>query len=422
MLLRVAGFLLMVVFFVPALFAQSSEDVSQDSTETVSLLPNIFVDCDFCNSTYIRRQLEFANHVRDQDDADIYILVTSQQTGSGGRAYKLAFEGKNEFAGIEHTLEHSARQDETDDERRSGRMRVLKMGLMPYMAMAGKATDFDIDYEAVTSTGQIGLGQDDPWNNWVFNISVGGGYEGEEREEQLEFEGGFRVQRVTEAFKVVADLDVEIEEETFDSGEETIRSKVSEVDVDVFLVKSINDHWSYGVVTGFRAATFTNIKGRVDINPAIEFNVYPWEESDRRSITFAYFPGVQRVVYNLETLFGKTSETIFRHTLRAQLDFEQPWGEVFAQIEGSHLLNDFSKNRLELFSFVDVRVARGVSVFLRGSAEIIHDQLFLPKGDASLEEVLLRQRQLATDFELSAEIGLRFTFGSTYNNVVNPRL
>ena len=422
MLLRVAGCWLIAVLFVPSLFAQSSEIASQDSSEMAVLLPKVFVDCDFCDETYIRRQLDFANHVRDQDDADIYILITSQSTGSGGRAYKLLFEGKNDFNGIAHTLEHTARQDETDDERRAGRMRVMKMGLMPYMAKAGKTADFNIDYEAASSTGQIGLGQDDPWNNWVFNISVGGGYEGEEREEEIEFDGGFRVQRVTEAFKVVADLDVEIEQENFDSGEETIRSRVSEVDADVFLVKSINDHWSYGVVTGFRAATFTNIKGRVDINPAVEYNVYPWEESDRRSITFAYFPGIQRVVYNVETLFGKTSETIFRHTLRAQMDFEQPWGEVFAQLEGSHLLNDFSKNRLELFSFVDVRVARGVSVFLRGSVEIIHDQLFLPKGDASLEEVLLRQRQLATDFEVSAAIGLRFTFGSTYNNVVNPRL
>lgn len=421
MLLRVVGFLLSVVLFVPSLFAQSPDSTSQVNTETASLLPNVFVDCDFCDRNYIRRQLDFANHVRDQDDADIYILVTSQRTGSGGRAYKLAFEGKNELEGIRHTLEHTARQDETDDERRSGRMRVIKMGLMPYMAKAGKSTDFDIGYEAVSTT-QIGLGQDDPWNNWVFNISVGGGYDGEESEEELDFDGGIRVQRVTEALKFVADLDVELEQENFDSGEEIIKNKSSEVDADVVLAKSINDHWSYGFVTGFRAATFTNIKGRVDFNPAIEYNVYPWNESDRRSITFAYFPGIQRVVYNTETLFGKTSETIFRHTLRAQMIFEQPWGEVFAQVEGSHLLNDLSKNRLELFSFVDVRVARGVSVFLRGSVEIIHDQLFLAKGDVSLEEVLLRQRQLATDFEVSASIGLRFTFGSTYNNVVNQRL
>ncbi len=403
-------------FFVLPVIAQEA-----DTTTSSSGLPNVFVDCDFCDFTYLRRQLDFVNHVRDQDDSDVYILVTSQRTGSGGRSYKLLFEGKNEYAGVEHTLSHSSRQDETDDERREGRLNVIKMGLMPYLALAGQAPQFSIDYETLEGA-RVGLGQDDPWNNWVFNVFVGGGYDGEERQEELEFDGGITMRRVTEDFKVIVDFDVELEKETFENGDETIESTSSEVDSDLTLVKSINDNWSYGVITGFRSTTFRNLKGRVDFNPAIEYNFYPWDESDRRLITIAYFPGVQRVVYNEETLFGKTAETIFSHTLRLQMDFEQPWGGIFAQLEGSHLLNDFSKNRLELFSFVDVRVARGLTVFLRGSAELIHDQLFLPKGDATLEEVLLRQRRLQTDFEISMSVGLRLTFGSTYNNVVNQRL
>ena len=402
--------------FLSPVFAQEA-----DTTSKPSDLPAIYIDCDFCDFTYLRRQLDFVNHVRDQDDADVYILVTSQSTGSGGRSYRMLFTGNDELEEITHTLSHSSRQDETDDERREGRLNVLKMGLMPYLAAVGQAQQFDISYEAAEG-GQIGLGQDDPWNNWVFNVFVGGGYDGEERQEQLEFDGGITVRRVTEDFKVIADFDVELEKETFESGDQTIESTSSEVDSDLTLVKSINNHWSYGVITGFRSTTFRNIKGRLDFNPAIEYNFYPWEESDRRLITIAYFPGVQRVVYNEETLFGKTSETIFSHTLRIQMDFEQPWGEIFAQLEGSHLLNDFKKNRLELFSFVDVRIARGLTLFLRGSVEVIHDQLFLPKGDASLEEVLLRQRRLATDFEVSMSVGLRLTFGSTYNNIVNQRL
>jgi len=38
-----------------------------------------------------------------------------------------------------------------------------------------------------------------------------------------------------------------------------------------------------------------------------------------------------------------------------------------------------------------------------------------------LEDVLLRRRKMATDYEIRIEFGIQFTFGSIYNNVVNER-
>jgi len=40
---------------------------------------------------------------------------------------------------------------------------------------------------------------------------------------------------------------------------------------------------------------------------------------------------------------------------------------------------------------------------------------------ASLEEILLRRRELETSYYYYFSIGLSYTFGSIYNNVVNPR-
>jgi hypothetical protein len=47
--------------------------------------------------------------------------------------------------------------------------------------------------------------------------------------------------------------------------------------------------------------------------------------------------------------------------------------------------------------------------------------LYLPKGNLTREEVLLRQTQLATGYRARAYAGLSYTFGSVFNNVVNPR-
>ena len=52
---------------------------------------------------------------------------------------------------------------------------------------------------------------------------------------------------------------------------------------------------------------------------------------------------------------------------------------------------------------------------------MIHDQLSLIKGEATLEQVLLRRTMLETNYSYYFSFGLSYTFGSIYSNVVNPR-
>jgi hypothetical protein len=51
----------------------------------------------------------------------------------------------------------------------------------------------------------------------------------------------------------------------------------------------------------------------------------------------------------------------------------------------------------------------------------IKDQISLGKSSASTEEILLRLRQLATDYSYSFSVGISYSFGSIFNTVVNPR-
>ena len=57
----------------------------------------------------------------------------------------------------------------------------------------------------------------------------------------------------------------------------------------------------------------------------------------------------------------------------------------------------------------------------RGEFDTSEINTELPKSDASDEDVLLRQRELSTQYDYFTSIGLRYTFGSIYSNVVNPR-
>jgi len=58
---------------------------------------------------------------------------------------------------------------------------------------------------------------------------------------------------------------------------------------------------------------------------------------------------------------------------------------------------------------------------LSGQLSFIHNQVTLSKEEASLENVLIRTKQLPTTLSYYTSIGLTYTFGSIYKNVVNPR-
>jgi hypothetical protein len=60
-------------------------------------------------------------------------------------------------------------------------------------------------------------------------------------------------------------------------------------------------------------------------------------------------------------------------------------------------LRDLSRHSVAFNGFVDVRITQGLSIEIGGELELIHNQLNLAKGDADLEEVLLRRRQLETN-------------------------
>ena len=96
--------------------------------------------------------------------------------------------------------------------------------------------------------------------------------------------------------------------------------------------------------------------------------------------------------------------------------------EIEAGLDASNYLHDFTKNRITFDSEISVRIVRGFSVNFDFRVENIHDQIYLAKGDVSLEDILLNKVQLPSTFEVRAGVGVRLQFGSMYNNIVNNRL
>ena len=89
---------------------------------------------------------------------------------------------------------------------------------------------------------------------------------------------------------------------------------------------------------------------------------------------------------------------------------------------GSQYLHDPKKYGLTASGSFSIRLFRGFSLDLFGSYDSVHNQLNIPKGGASEEDVLLRRKALETSYYAYGSVGFSYRFGSIFNNAVNPRL
>jgi hypothetical protein len=158
------------------------------------------------------------------------------------------------------------------------------------------------------------------------------------------------------------------------------------------------------------------------IGPTVEYNIFPYQESTRRSITFRYSIEAAAFNYIEETVEGKMKEVLPRHSLTIAAAVQQPWGEIFGSIEGIQYLHDLSTHRINTNLDIEYRLFRGFNLDIGGGISRIKDQFYLTSEDLPPEEILLRRRQRETDFRFDVSLGFSYRFGSKFANIVNPRM
>lgn len=385
----------------------------------------IFVDCPQtrCDLDYFRREIAFVDYVRDRNDAQVHVLVTEQATGGGGNAYTASFIGLGRFAGRVDTLRFFAPNASTEDEVRFGLARTFKLGLLRFVAGTPEADRITISYEAPSgdAAGRTPLTAD-PWDFWVFEVDGETYISGESSYRNVDLGGGVSARRTTDALKLGFALDGNYERSSFDlDSVTTVTSTQESYGASAFAVKSLGPHWGARASLAANRSSHDNRKLGLRAGAGIEYDVFPYTESARRLLTVRYEIGANHFAYDEVTIFSVTKETVLDHELEIALDAIQPWGETGIGLRGRQYLDDLGKTSLRLFGDVEVRVVRGLSLELDGSISRIRDQRYLPAGGLTPEEILLRQRSVATDYRYDLSLGFSYSFGSIYNNVVNRR-
>ncbi|HKK80651.1 MAG TPA: hypothetical protein VJ909_00295 [Prolixibacteraceae bacterium] len=417
--------LLFIILFIDSgVFATlNHQSTENDSIKQNNQLLYVYLDCDRCDFNYIRQEITYVNYVRDPNQADIHVFVTDEHTGDGGRMFEFSFIGRDQFSGTSFERNHTISRNATDDDERKELATVLEQGLAAYMLQTNEGDSFSVSYSKTTEP-LNGKKTHDPWNNWVFEAYLGR-VELEMESNQSEFNSrwGLFADRVTEDWKIRIRPYFNFGQKKIQTSEneEPVVSTVFRSGLDSYAIKSLGDHWSAGVFGTYLTNNSRNIKHEFDIQPGIEYSLLPYEEATRRSFTIQYQVGYAFADYFRETVYSKTQESLLKHKLRGDIDIQQPWGNIEAGFLGSHYFHDIERSRFEFYGQISVRIIEGLSLSFQTDYSIVRDQLSLPKGGATLEEVLLQQRELATSYDFSTMIAITYLFGSKYANIVNTR-
>ncbi|MGH9174024.1 MAG: hypothetical protein ACRD1H_06685, partial [Vicinamibacterales bacterium] len=279
-----------------------------------------------------------------------------------------------------------------------------------------------VQAELANGAAQPTSAANDPWNRWIFSLNGNGSLESEESTRESEWGLSIGADRITPEWKLTFGANFNQSREEFDLDEEEPLSVVRrDRSLDWVTVRGLGEHWSVGATGQARSSTFDNISLDVRAAPALEWNFFPYSMYTRRQLRVLYAAGGSSTTYYEETLYFKTEETRARQELSTTYEQREPWGTLEGSVEWSNYFPGLSTHRVSVDGEVDLRIARGLSVTLEASASRIRDQLSLPRRNATPEEVLLRLRQLSSDFEVRFEFGITYQFGSQFASIVNPR-
>jgi len=389
-----------------------------DTTSTRKNALKIYLDCNFCDLSHIRKEVSFVNYMRDSKEAQVHILVTRQAAGNGGNEYTFTFLGQKKFANKNDTLKVISQPDATDDEIRNQQINILKLGLVYYIAHTPSANMLEIGSATTSEEEEI---VEDRWKSWVFSLGTSGYFNGDSNYKRRFANANATAEKVTEETKTEFFLYYNNNETSYMIDGEEVKTLNQSSGASNLQVWSLNNHWSLGYTLHASSSDYNNLKGSFSGYPTLEYNLFPYSESTIRQLRFQLKVGYLYNMYNDTTIYNKIEEGLFKQRFTIAYETSQKWGSINASVTENIYLHDFSKNNFNLYSSLNIRIVKGLSFDLSGSVSFIHDQLYLPLEGASRDDVLLRQEQLATQYSYWGSIGLTYTFGSMYNNVVNPR-
>ncbi len=388
--------------------------------------PKLFLDCRTnCDFTFFRQELPFIDFMRDRQDAKIFMMLTRLTTGNGGSAYLLTSNGDLDGTIRTDSISFLVEPNVSANITRRAILNAVKRALLPYLLSSNIADK--IEYTVKVSRDEPVEETVDPWNAWTFSTGVSGRLQNQALSRTSRIDLRFTANRTTDDLKLFSSFAYNKSVSKFnildDVGnvESTVVGTNYTFSNRTLYVLSLTDKWSGGLLGSYRNSIFSNYDHSIGVSPAIEYNIFPYTEASQRQFAIRYEIGGLYNDYVDTTFRAETSEWLLRHNLSVDFSLLQDWGQLDLDIFSNQFLNQLQYWSLSINPEINVNLIKGLAVNVGSFYALTYDLVQLPKGTLSLEEVLLQNRQLNTNYNFNVYFGLNYRFGSSLNNVVNTR-
>src|SRR4051812_11208728 len=280
---------LVVRFVIPLVLFVTAVATAQTQSKPAAVPPlNVYLDCEefeACDQDFFRTEITAVNWVRDRQVADVHILVTTQETGGGGREFSVNFLGLGQFKGVADTLKLVTQPAATGDEKRRGLARVFRIGLVRYVARTPAGARVAIDFADEKQNAGQTKPATDRWNSWVFRTSLNGFTNGEKTYKSYQAFGSLSADRITEQWKTRLSINNQYNQSDFKIDSVTTFTNIQRgYGGTVLQTKSLTQHWSAGLRVNLSSSTYDNFRRSLRVTPAIEYDIFPYSESTRRQL------------------------------------------------------------------------------------------------------------------------------------------
>lgn len=404
--------LLLLLLLCSVCFAQNTSAANDKKT------PRVYVSGEYSDMQYLKEQIPVVDYVIDRKDADVHVLVTREPTGSGGYLYSLFFYGQNQFDKMNDTIKVAIILDDSDDIIRSKVVNEIKKGLFNYLKNSNVAPLLTIGFK---NDKKGAVKEKDPWDSWIISANLSGYYSGQSSSSYTSVYSTLSVGRTTDDLRLGLSLSNSYNENTYDYDDYNYISVSRSYEAYGSVVKSISDHWSIGAWGDAYRDTYSNIDFCWTLTGGIEYNFYPYSQSSQQQLRLAYKLGSTHNKYFQETIYFKESEYLATQILSLSLDLTQPWGSISVTLSDRNYLQDLAKYYFRFYMNTSLKLVKGVSLTTYLSYSKMNNQISLEREGASVEEILLKSKQLETNYNFYASVGFSISIGSIFNSIVNPR-
>jgi hypothetical protein len=386
----------------------------------------VFLDCPTCDFDYIRTTIPWVDYVRDPHQAQVHLLVTTLPTATGGTAYTIAFLGRDAFQGQADTLHWTAGPTATPDEIRRGVTHLLQLGLVRYAAGSAVGPTLTVVYQPPDSADALPGGRPllDPWHHWFFSTGVTGLFTGQQEQSTSLLSSSVSADRTTPTLKVDLGVSQSYNQSTYtlpDSQGGSFTTIQRNYGVSAQVMHSAGAHWSVGEHLGVSTNTFLNERLALRLDPAVEYDVFPYAEATRRQLVFQASVGLVHLAFQDTTIDKQLAFTQGDLCTGVSWTETQPWGSTNVALTTLGYLSTLSREDVSLSPQLNLRLAQGVSLTLTASLGLTRNQPYLARAGLTEAEILVQQQQRPTSYIYQLQLGLNYSFGSAFNNVVFPR-